>query len=33
MNLETLKNDKLPKMLNCLLFCYCVIVGIILGIA
>ncbi len=33
MNIATLKDDKLEKMIVCVLFCYCVIVGIILGIA
>jgi hypothetical protein len=33
MNIETLRNDKLPKMLNYVLFCYCMVIGIILGIS
>jgi hypothetical protein len=33
MNIETLKDDKLPKILNGVLFCYCLAIGIILGIS
>jgi hypothetical protein len=33
MNIETLRNDKLPKVLNGVLFLYCMVIGIILGIA